>query len=192
MSHGSGLVRTTCSSSGAPGPGQPSEGLLDPVYPLTQGAMLKVAQMVRGVEWPGDGYTGLHLARTLGAPRTPLMPSMSHRKFPEQPAGSLAPSLLQLPPYGAQLASPPKPRVRVPPRLPSSSPGLASRTRAGEGESPVIPRRPQAAHGFPPEMGGLGLAFESLMGTGRRAAFKIIARSPALPQASEAPPKAEG
>ncbi|XP_034340446.1 CKLF-like MARVEL transmembrane domain-containing protein 7 [Arvicanthis niloticus] len=47
MSHGSGLIRTTCSSSsGSPGPGQPSEGLLDPVYPLTQGALLKVAQMV--------------------------------------------------------------------------------------------------------------------------------------------------
>ncbi|XP_031200260.1 CKLF-like MARVEL transmembrane domain-containing protein 7 isoform X1 [Mastomys coucha] len=46
MSHGSGLVRTTCSSGGAPGPGQPSEGLLDRLYPLTQGALLKVAQMV--------------------------------------------------------------------------------------------------------------------------------------------------
>ncbi|EDL76980.1 similar to chemokine-like factor super family 7, isoform CRA_b [Rattus norvegicus] len=46
MSHGSGLVRTTCSSGGAPGPSQPSEGLLDPVYPRTQGALLKVAQMV--------------------------------------------------------------------------------------------------------------------------------------------------
>lgn len=50
MSLGAGLVRTTCSSGGAPGPGasagQPSEGLLDPVYPRTQGALLKVAQMV--------------------------------------------------------------------------------------------------------------------------------------------------
>ncbi|XP_060241095.1 CKLF-like MARVEL transmembrane domain-containing protein 7 isoform X1 [Meriones unguiculatus] len=46
MSHGSGLIRTTCSSGGAPGPGQPSEGLLDPVYPRTYGALLKVAQMV--------------------------------------------------------------------------------------------------------------------------------------------------
>lgn len=46
MSHGSGLIRTTCSSGGAPGPGQPSEGLLDRVYPRTQGALLKVAQMV--------------------------------------------------------------------------------------------------------------------------------------------------
>uniref|UniRef100_A0A8C6RSU7 CKLF-like MARVEL transmembrane domain containing 7 n=1 Tax=Nannospalax galili TaxID=1026970 RepID=A0A8C6RSU7_NANGA len=46
MSQGSGLVRTTCSSGGVPGPGQPSEGLLDPVYPRTQGALLKVAQMV--------------------------------------------------------------------------------------------------------------------------------------------------
>lgn len=71
MSHGSGLVRTTCSSGGAPGPGQPSEGLLDRLYPLTQGALLKVAQMVRRVEWPGDGSTGLHLAQTLRAPRTP-------------------------------------------------------------------------------------------------------------------------
>ncbi|KAM4841605.1 CKLF-like MARVEL transmembrane domain-containing protein 7 [Thomomys bottae] len=49
MSHGAGLVRTTCSSGGggAAGPGtQTSEGLLDPAYPRTQGAMLKVAQMV--------------------------------------------------------------------------------------------------------------------------------------------------
>ncbi|XP_003480036.2 CKLF-like MARVEL transmembrane domain-containing protein 7 isoform X2 [Cavia porcellus] len=50
MSLGAGLVRTTCSTGGAPGPGagagQPSEGLLDPVYPRTQGALLKVAQMV--------------------------------------------------------------------------------------------------------------------------------------------------
>ncbi|XP_077894355.1 CKLF-like MARVEL transmembrane domain-containing protein 7 [Ictidomys tridecemlineatus] len=50
MSQGSGLVRTTCSSGGALGPGvgasQPSEGLLDSVYPRTQGALLKVAQMV--------------------------------------------------------------------------------------------------------------------------------------------------
>ncbi|KAF6312679.1 CKLF like MARVEL transmembrane domain containing 7 [Rhinolophus ferrumequinum] len=54
MSHGSGLVRTTCSSGSAFGPGagagqrgaSPSEGLLDPVYPRTHGALLKVAQMV--------------------------------------------------------------------------------------------------------------------------------------------------
>ncbi|XP_066101200.1 CKLF-like MARVEL transmembrane domain-containing protein 7 isoform X2 [Saccopteryx bilineata] len=54
MSHGAGLVRTTCSSGSAFGPragaGQrgtsPSEGLLDQVYPRTQGAVLKVAQMV--------------------------------------------------------------------------------------------------------------------------------------------------
>uniref|UniRef100_A0A8C3X4Y9 CKLF like MARVEL transmembrane domain containing 7 n=1 Tax=Catagonus wagneri TaxID=51154 RepID=A0A8C3X4Y9_9CETA len=54
MSHGAGLVRTTCSSGSSPGPGagvgQPgagsSEGLLDPVYPRTQAALLKVAQMV--------------------------------------------------------------------------------------------------------------------------------------------------
>ncbi|KAF6098943.1 CKLF like MARVEL transmembrane domain containing 7 [Phyllostomus discolor] len=54
MSHGAGLVRTTCSSGSTFGPraggGQqgasPSEGLLDPVYPRTHGALLKVAQMV--------------------------------------------------------------------------------------------------------------------------------------------------
>ncbi|KAM5280056.1 CKLF-like MARVEL transmembrane domain-containing protein 7 [Ctenodactylus gundi] len=50
MSHGAGLVRTTCSSTGALGPGSaarpPSEGLLDQAYPRTQGAVLKVAQMV--------------------------------------------------------------------------------------------------------------------------------------------------
>ncbi|XP_004377409.1 CKLF-like MARVEL transmembrane domain-containing protein 7 isoform X2 [Trichechus manatus latirostris] len=55
MSHGAGLVRTTCSSSSnAPGPwagtGQssasPSEGMLDPDYPCTRTALLKVAQMV--------------------------------------------------------------------------------------------------------------------------------------------------
>ncbi|XP_014447267.1 CKLF-like MARVEL transmembrane domain-containing protein 7 [Tupaia chinensis] len=49
MSQGSGLVRTTCSSGSALGPGtrgSPSEGLLDPIYPRTQTALLKVAQMV--------------------------------------------------------------------------------------------------------------------------------------------------
>lgn len=66
MSHGAGLVRTTCSSGSAFGPragaGQrgtsTSEGMLDPVYPRTHGALLKVAQMVREAgpqghtEWP--------------------------------------------------------------------------------------------------------------------------------------------
>uniref|UniRef100_A0A8P0TMU7 CKLF like MARVEL transmembrane domain containing 7 n=1 Tax=Canis lupus familiaris TaxID=9615 RepID=A0A8P0TMU7_CANLF len=51
MSHGAGLVRTTCSSSGGGGgAGQPgaraSEGPLDPVYPRTYSALLKVAQMI--------------------------------------------------------------------------------------------------------------------------------------------------
>ncbi|XP_015996248.2 CKLF-like MARVEL transmembrane domain-containing protein 7 isoform X2 [Rousettus aegyptiacus] len=53
MSQGAGLVRTTCSSSAfgpAAGAGPrgagPSEGLLDPIYPRTHGALLKVAQMV--------------------------------------------------------------------------------------------------------------------------------------------------
>ncbi|XP_022409411.1 CKLF-like MARVEL transmembrane domain-containing protein 7 isoform X5 [Delphinapterus leucas] len=54
MSHGPGLVRTTCSSGSAPGAGagagqlgaSSSEGLLDPVYPRTHAALLKVAQMV--------------------------------------------------------------------------------------------------------------------------------------------------
>ncbi|XP_063458301.1 CKLF-like MARVEL transmembrane domain-containing protein 7 isoform X5 [Pan paniscus] len=54
MSHGAGLVRTTCSSGSALGPGagaaQPSasplEGLLDLSYPRTHAALLKVAQMV--------------------------------------------------------------------------------------------------------------------------------------------------
>ncbi|XP_074262026.1 CKLF-like MARVEL transmembrane domain-containing protein 7 isoform X2 [Saimiri boliviensis] len=55
MSHGAGLVRTTCSSGGgALGPGagaaqpgaSPLEGLLDPGYPRTHAALLKVAQMV--------------------------------------------------------------------------------------------------------------------------------------------------
>ncbi|XP_049727156.1 CKLF-like MARVEL transmembrane domain-containing protein 7 isoform X1 [Elephas maximus indicus] len=55
MSHGAGLVRTTCSSSSnAFGPGagagqpsaSPSEGLLDPDYPRTHTGLLKVAQMV--------------------------------------------------------------------------------------------------------------------------------------------------
>ncbi|KAM8978674.1 CKLF-like MARVEL transmembrane domain-containing protein 7 [Sarcophilus harrisii] len=52
MSHGPGVIRTTCSSSGiagvdAPpsGPG-PSEGLLARGYPATYPALLKVAQMV--------------------------------------------------------------------------------------------------------------------------------------------------
>ncbi|KAF5921808.1 hypothetical protein HPG69_012981, partial [Diceros bicornis minor] len=50
MSQGAGLVRTTCSSGSAPGPGaaaSPSERLLDPVYPRTHAALLKVAQMYR-------------------------------------------------------------------------------------------------------------------------------------------------
>uniref|UniRef100_A0A8D1VXC9 CKLF like MARVEL transmembrane domain containing 7 n=1 Tax=Sus scrofa TaxID=9823 RepID=A0A8D1VXC9_PIG len=54
MSHGAGLVRTTCSSGSSSGPGagagQPgagsSEGLLDPFYPRTHAALLKVAQMI--------------------------------------------------------------------------------------------------------------------------------------------------
>ncbi|XP_058933400.1 CKLF-like MARVEL transmembrane domain-containing protein 7 isoform X2 [Kogia breviceps] len=54
MSHGPGVVRTTCSSGSAPGAGagagqlgaSSSEGLLDPVYPRTHAALLKVAQMV--------------------------------------------------------------------------------------------------------------------------------------------------
>ncbi|XP_036287589.1 CKLF-like MARVEL transmembrane domain-containing protein 7 isoform X1 [Pipistrellus kuhlii] len=56
MSHGTGLVRTTCSSGGGSGGGAAgpragagagaSEGLVDPVYPRTYGALLKVAQMV--------------------------------------------------------------------------------------------------------------------------------------------------
>ncbi|XP_035133927.1 CKLF-like MARVEL transmembrane domain-containing protein 7 isoform X8 [Callithrix jacchus] len=55
MSHGAGLIRTTCSSGGgALGPGagaaqpgaSPLEGLLDPGYPRTHAALLKVAQMV--------------------------------------------------------------------------------------------------------------------------------------------------
>lgn len=63
MSHGPGLVRTTCTSGSAFGPGvgagqrgaTPSEGLLDPVYPRTHGALLKVAQMVREAE--GQGHS---------------------------------------------------------------------------------------------------------------------------------------
>uniref|UniRef100_G1PZQ9 MARVEL domain-containing protein n=1 Tax=Myotis lucifugus TaxID=59463 RepID=G1PZQ9_MYOLU len=54
MSHGAGLVRTTCSSGSALGPRagagpqgtSASEGLVGPVYPRTHGALLKVAQMV--------------------------------------------------------------------------------------------------------------------------------------------------
>ncbi|KAK2093058.1 CKLF-like MARVEL transmembrane domain-containing protein 7 [Saguinus oedipus] len=54
MSHGAGLVRTTCSSGGALGPGagaaqpgaSPLEGLQDPGYPHTREALLKVVQMV--------------------------------------------------------------------------------------------------------------------------------------------------
>ncbi|XP_037381595.1 CKLF-like MARVEL transmembrane domain-containing protein 7 [Talpa occidentalis] len=54
MSHGPGLVRTTCSTGAPLGPGagaglagtSPSEALLDRVYPRTYSALLKVAQMV--------------------------------------------------------------------------------------------------------------------------------------------------
>lgn len=115
---------------GTAGPGVPAH----PRRPVQSGADGKKS----GVE-PGDRYTGLHLAQTLGAPCAPLMPQCPPRKFREQPTGSLAPSLLQLPPYGAQLASPPKPGVRVPPRLPSSSPGRTSRTRAGGGRVSCYP-----------------------------------------------------
>lgn len=64
MSHGAGLVRTTCSSGGGPGAGagqpgaRPSEGLLDPVYPRTYSALLKVAQMVREARGAGPGSRG--------------------------------------------------------------------------------------------------------------------------------------
>lgn len=64
MSQGAGLVRTTCSSSAfgpAAGAGPrgagPSEGLLDPIYPRTHGALLKVAQMVRQAQGAGAGVT---------------------------------------------------------------------------------------------------------------------------------------
>lgn len=64
MSQGAGLVRTTCSSSAfgpAAGAGPrgagPSEGLLDPIYPRTHGALLKVAQMVREAQGAGAGVT---------------------------------------------------------------------------------------------------------------------------------------
>ncbi|XP_027728318.1 CKLF-like MARVEL transmembrane domain-containing protein 7 [Vombatus ursinus] len=56
MSHGPGVIRTTCSSSGifgvgAPPPGPapvpgPSEGLVARGYPTTYPALLKVAQMI--------------------------------------------------------------------------------------------------------------------------------------------------
>lgn len=66
MSHGAGLVRTTCSSGSSSGPGagagQPgagsSEGLLDPFYPRTHAALLKVAQMVREARERAGGHTG--------------------------------------------------------------------------------------------------------------------------------------
>uniref|UniRef100_A0A8C5YG44 CKLF like MARVEL transmembrane domain containing 7 n=1 Tax=Microcebus murinus TaxID=30608 RepID=A0A8C5YG44_MICMU len=49
MSHGAGLVRTTCSSGSARRTAAARaslEGLLDPLYPRTHAALLKVAQMV--------------------------------------------------------------------------------------------------------------------------------------------------
>ncbi|KAG8521560.1 CKLF-like MARVEL transmembrane domain-containing protein 7 [Galemys pyrenaicus] len=66
MSHGPVLVRTTCSTGAALGPGagagpagaSPSEGLLDPVYPRTHSALLKVVQMVRERRAPGAGHRG--------------------------------------------------------------------------------------------------------------------------------------
>lgn len=64
MSHGAGLVRTTCSSGGGPGAGagqpgaRPSEGPLDPIYPRTYSALLKVAQMVREARGAGPGSRG--------------------------------------------------------------------------------------------------------------------------------------
>lgn len=55
---------------------------------------------------------------------------------------------------------------------------------------------PSPGRARPPESRGLALAFRSLLGTGRSAAFTTIAGFPAHtpphPQASEAPPKADG
>lgn len=120
MSHGAGLVRTTCTSSSAFGPGAgagqrgagPSEGLLDPVYPRTQGALLKVAQMVREArgagpgptEWPrgkgspgGDSAGGWSGTEPAGAPshgRAGAAPlKSSWRKASSRRVGCTAPAL---------------------------------------------------------------------------------------------------
>lgn len=103
MSHGAGLVRTTCSTGGAGGPragaGPPgtsaSEGVVDPVYPRTLGALLKVAQMVRGgagsPAWPREG--GVRLPGPGGAARGwwSLEPGGTRRSIAPPAAGAPLP-----------------------------------------------------------------------------------------------------
>ncbi|EAW64427.1 CKLF-like MARVEL transmembrane domain containing 7, isoform CRA_d, partial [Homo sapiens] len=108
MSHGAGLVRTTCSSGSALGPGagaaQPSasplEGLLDLSYPRTHAALLKVAQM-----GSGSGRAGrLDPAGAQGASRSGR--GTASLKFA---AGFLRESCCRSPRAGAQSPEPPRP-----------------------------------------------------------------------------------
>lgn len=138
MSHGAGLVRTTCSSSSSafgPGAGagprgaSPSEGLLDPVYPRTHGALLKVAQMVREAQGAGAGVTrsgpvGKGSGEgTRQAARASLHGRAGEgRRRRSHAEGRLPPRKwgVQPPPWGS--APPPAPCLREPiSRAPSSS-----------------------------------------------------------------------
>lgn len=117
---------------GTAGPGVPAH-LRRPAQSGADGkSRVAWGTATRGSTWPGPWER-----------RAPLR-CVSPTEFPEQPAGSPVPSPLQQPPHGARPASPPKPGVRVPPRLPSSSPGCAPRTpgqrRGGPPPSPAIPR----------------------------------------------------
>lgn len=129
MSHGAGLVRTTCSSGSTfgsrAGGGQqgasPSEGLLDPVYPRTHGALLKVAQMVREAGPQGRGLTewprkegirareGARQAEPAGASRRgrgSAAPKLSWRKFSSPKVGCAAPA-------DSELSPSPRPLLRT-------------------------------------------------------------------------------
>lgn len=136
MSHGSGLVRTTCSSGGALGPGvgasQPSEGLLDSVYPRTQGALLKVAQMVRE---GGRGAGVTPIARG-GLGRGAHAPTAGPGRSPQPRAA------------GRVGAAPPKPspqescrrspRPARPPAVPAVPPPAQSRSRGPGAPQPPL------------------------------------------------------
>lgn len=176
MSHGAGLVRTTCSSGSAPGDGvgagplgsSSSVRLLDPVYPRTQAAMLKVAQMVRearararvprgdrGGQGPGRGRArGRSIAPRAGSRAAPvkLEGASSGEEF-GAPPGLLPRPLLRDPKFlqplrGVGLPGTVRNHGQSSERLPSSSPAAPLRTRAGGGESrgaALRPRKPTSS-----------------------------------------------
>lgn len=136
MSHGPGLVRTTCSSGSAPGAGagagplgaSSSEGLLDPVYPRTHAALLKVAQMVReararaGVTRGGRGGA----APAAGASR----PGRGSRR-PSQVGGGFLGRVARAAP-ALELGTPGRPVRAAPARRSQVFPATLRSLRAGD------------------------------------------------------------